>query len=64
MYKLMKTFTNKVEGIEVYSSRTEFRRYCIEVNVRGIEYKSVYQNNKPTIKEIKEIKRRLELPLH
>ena len=60
----MKTFTNKVEGIEVYSSRTEFRRYCIEVNVRGIEYKSVYQNNKPTIKEIKEIKRRLELPLH
>ena len=62
MYKLMKTFTNKVEGIEVYSSRTEFRRYCIEINVRGVEYRSIYQNNKPTIRELRQDKIRLELP--
>lgn len=62
MYKLMKTFTNKIEGVEVYSSRTEFRKYHIEINVRGVEYSSIYQNNKPTIKELREYKRRLELP--
>ena len=62
MYKLMKTFKNKVEYVSVYSSRTEFRRYLIEINYKGLGgtyIQKIYQNNKPTIAELKEYKARV-----
>ena len=61
MYKLMKTFKNKVEYVSVYSSRTEFRRYLIEVDYKGLgtDIQKIYQNNKPTIAELREYKARV-----
>jgi len=60
MYKLLKTFESKIEYVTVYSSRTEFRRYLIEIDYKGLgtEVQKIYQNNKPTISELREYKRR------
>ena len=57
-YKKMKTL-DKVEGVEVFWSSTEFRRYSIEVKDRMGDFKNIYQNQKPTIKELREYKRDL-----
>ena len=59
MYKTMKTFEGKVDGVTVYSSRHEFRRYSIELS-GGYEPSYIYQNSKPTIKELKEYKLRYD----
>ena len=61
MYKLLKTFEDKIEYVSVSSSRTEFRRYLIEIDYKGlgIEVQKIYQNNKPTLSELKEYKRRV-----
>ena len=58
-YKKLKTLSSKVEGVTVYSSRTEFRRYSIEVTDRLGEFRYVYQNQTPTLTELKDYKSRL-----
>jgi len=57
--KKLKTLSSKVKGVSVYSSRTEFRRYSIEVTDRLGEFRYVYQNQTPTLKELKDYKIRL-----
>ena len=59
MYKVMKTLTDKVPGVIVYQSRSEFRQYRIELS-GGYEESYVYQNTKPTIKELREYKLRYD----
>lgn len=59
MYKEMKKFQNKIEGVTVLSSRTEFRRYCIELS-GGYEPSYIYQNSLPTIKELRDYKLRYD----
>ena len=58
-YKAMKTFEGKVEGVIVFSSRSAFRRYSIELS-GGYEPAYIYQNSKPTIKELREYKIRYD----
>lgn len=53
-YKEMKTLSNKVGNVKVYWSSTEFRRYAVRITDRLGEYKFMYMNNKPTLKELKE----------
>jgi hypothetical protein len=51
-YKEMKSL-NKVEDVTVFWSNTEFRRYAIRFNLRGVDEGWVYQNQKPTITELR-----------
>ena len=53
-YRELKTFKNKVPNIKVFSSSTEFRRYQIEISTHGNPIYT-YQNQKPTIKELREL---------
>ena len=59
MYKVMKTFKDKIEGVLVYSSRSEFRRYSIELS-GGYDNSYIYQNQKPTITELRAYKLRYD----
>ena len=59
MYKEMKTLTGKINGVNVYYSNSEFKRYSIELT-GGYDASYVYKNNKPTIKELKEYKLRYD----
>ena len=59
MYTKMKTLTGKVPGVTVYYSSSEFRRYSIEL-AGGADPSYIYQNDKPTIKELREYKARYD----
>ena len=59
MYKAMKTLTGKVADVNVYYSNDEFRRYSIELT-GGYEPSYIYQNSRPTIKELREYKLRYD----
>ena len=54
----MKTLCDKVEDIEVFYSKYAFRRYNIQY-YNGYDYDNIYQNQKPTIKELKQIQKRI-----
>jgi hypothetical protein len=56
-YTEMKSLSNKVKNVAVYYAtpvNSEFRQYSIEVTDRIGEFRYVYQNDKPTIEELKD----------
>ena len=61
-YTEMKSLTNKIENVNVYYAKprnSEFRQYSIEVIDRQGEPRYVYQNQKPTLTELKDYSHRL-----
>ena len=55
----MKTLCDRVEGIEVFYSNYAFRRYNIQCH-NGYDYVNIYQNQKPSVKELKQIQKRIK----
>lgn len=55
MYEIMK---NKVEDIRVFKDIRAFRVYEIILTDRIGDTKCIYQNTKPTVKELKEFRNR------
>ena len=55
----MKTLSNKVSDIEVYYSNKGWRRYNIQYVDRLGDYHNIYQNQKPTLSELKELKEKI-----
>jgi len=56
-YTEMKSLSDKVKNVNVYYAKpkhSEFRRYSIEVIDRLGEQRYVYQEQKPTLTELKD----------
>ena len=61
-YTLMKSLSNKIDNVNVYYAtpkNSEFRQYSIEVIDRLGEERYVYQEQKPTLAELKDYSKRL-----